>query len=442
MYWSEQHTRAKSYLASTLVLSDGFVIVTGEVGCGKTTLIKAFLRELGPDVVCAVVSQTQLTPTQFLMAILTEFGFKPFKKKKVELLDMLNMFLIDQYSAGKKIILIVDEAQNLDASVLEEIRLLSGIETANEKVLRIILAGQPELKYTLRKPELRQLLQRVRLKVHLAALEPTEVRDYVEHRLRAAGREDLSLFNEDCYPEIFKFSGGIPRLINTICDSSLLVAFADKNEIVTAGDIDSAIQELNFWDDEDDTGQHRSLSHANIGGPTGALVTGIEVKKNNQTIAEHYFECGRTVVGRTPDNDISLDSSFISRHHLQLTSTWQGCFAEDLNSTNGTYLGGKSIRKIRLNHGDILSVGEHQLIYNDLRDAVDQTAQSELPDLDELNDEADLEDVSASTHGGNASTGVHPDQNSGIRPETDIDSGSDSDAAVRSESDSDVTQKA
>jgi len=125
-----------------------------------------------------------------------------------------------------------------------------------------------------------------------------------------------------------------------------------------------------------------------------------------------------------------------------LTSTWQGCFAEDLNSTNGTYLGGKSIRKIRLNHGDILSVGEHQLIYNDLRDAVDQTAQSELPDLDELNDEADLEDVSASTHGGNASTGVHPDQNSGIRPETDIDSGSDSDAAVRSESDSDVTQKA
>ena len=133
-------------MESTIWLADGFVVITGEIGSGKTTLLQSFLSELDDDVVYAVVSQTQLTPTQFLQAVLTEFGFKPFNKRKVELLDMLNMFLIEQYSNGKKVVLIVDEAQNLTHKVLEEIRLISGIETHKEKVLRIILAGQPELR--------------------------------------------------------------------------------------------------------------------------------------------------------------------------------------------------------------------------------------------------------------------------------------------------------
>ena len=149
VYWSKQHSRAKAFMESTIWLSDGFVVITGEIGSGKTTLLQSFLSELDDNVIYAVVSQTQLSPTQFLQAMLTEFGFKPFKKKKVELLDMLNMFLIEQYSTGKKVILIVDEAQNLSTKVLEEVRLLSGIETQKEKVMRIILAGQPELKETL-----------------------------------------------------------------------------------------------------------------------------------------------------------------------------------------------------------------------------------------------------------------------------------------------------
>ena len=167
VYWSKQHARAKAYMESTIWLADGFVVITGEIGSGKTTLLQSFLAELDDNVVYAVVSQTQLTATQFLQAILTEFGFKPFNKRKVELLDMLNMFLIEQYSNGKKVLLIVDEAQNLSRKVLEEIRLLSGIETHKEKVLRIILAGQPELKETLDSPSLKQLVQRVRLRFHL-----------------------------------------------------------------------------------------------------------------------------------------------------------------------------------------------------------------------------------------------------------------------------------
>ena len=188
VYWSKQHARAKAYMESTIWLADGFVVITGEIGSGKTTLLQSFLSELEDDIVYAVVSQTQLTSTQFLQAVLTEFGFKPFNKRKVELLDMLNMYLIEQYASGKKVVLIVDEAQNLSRKVLEEIRLMSGIETHKEKVLRIILAGQPELRDTLDSPSLKQLVQRVRLRFHIGPLDEHEMREYIEHRLEVPAR--------------------------------------------------------------------------------------------------------------------------------------------------------------------------------------------------------------------------------------------------------------
>ena len=227
LYWSKQHARAKAYMESTIWLADGFVVITGEIGSGKTTLLQSFLSELDDDVVYAVVSQTQLTPTQFLQAVLTEFGFKPFNKRKVELLDMLNMFLIEQYSNGKKVVLIVDEAQNLTHKVLEEIRLISGIETHKEKVLRIILAGQPELRDTLDSPGLKQLVQRVRLRFHLGPLDRREMREYIDHRLSVAGAK-TRLFEEDAFETIHRYTGGVPRLINTLCDTALLCAFADE----------------------------------------------------------------------------------------------------------------------------------------------------------------------------------------------------------------------
>ncbi len=204
LYWSKQHARAKAYMESTIWLADGFVVITGEIGSGKTTLLKSFLSELDDDIVYAVVSQTQLTSTQFLQAVLTEFGFRPFDKCKVELLDMLNMFLIEQYSNGKKVVLVVDEAQNLTRKVLEEIRLLSGIETHKEKVLRIIIAGQPELKNTLESPNLKQLVQRVRLRFHLGPLDSRELREYIDHRLMIAGCGDAILFADDAFDVIYR----------------------------------------------------------------------------------------------------------------------------------------------------------------------------------------------------------------------------------------------
>ena len=145
LYLSKHHARAKAYMESTIWFTDGFVVITGEIGSGKTTLLETFLRELEKDVVVAQVAQTQVSPIEFLQAVLVQFGFSPFKMRKAELIATLNQFLVEQYAAGRKVLLIVDEAQNLSNRVLEEIRLLSGVETTKEKVLRIILAGQPEL---------------------------------------------------------------------------------------------------------------------------------------------------------------------------------------------------------------------------------------------------------------------------------------------------------
>jgi putative secretion ATPase (PEP-CTERM system associated) len=367
VYWSKQHARAKAYMESTIWLADGFVIITGDIGSGKTTLLHSFLGELEDDIVYAVVSQTQLTSTEFLQAVLTEFGFKPFKKRKVELLDMLNMFLIEQYSNGKKVVLIVDEAQNLTRKVLEEIRMLSGIETHKEKVLRIILAGQPELKETLDSPSLEQLIQRVRLRFHIGPLDSREMREYINHRLAVAGLEDNSLFQDDAFDIIHRYSGGVPRLINTLCDTALLCAFADEKHTIDGDDIMAAVAELDWKEHKSNTGLHDKLRQVSDRITTQTSVTQIEIRTDGDRLSVQSFPIGRVIIGRSPDNEIYIKSKFVSRHHAQIISDDDGCIVEDLNSTNGVFIGEKQVKKHRLRNGDVISLGVHELVYTDLR---------------------------------------------------------------------------
>jgi len=246
LYLSRAHARAKAYMESTIWFTDGFVVVTGEIGSGKTTLIESFLRQLDSDVVIAQINQTQVTAVEFLQSVLVQFGFSPFKMKKAELIATLNSFLIEQYAAGRKVLLIIDEAQNLTLKVLEEIRLLSGIEATKEKVLRIILAGQPELNEKLDSPELVQLAQRIRLRFHLGALSRDDVRAYVLHRLEIAGANGRQIFADDTFPEIFKYTGGVPRLVNTLCDTVMMAAFNEDRDHVTLQDVASAVGELQW----------------------------------------------------------------------------------------------------------------------------------------------------------------------------------------------------
>ena len=373
LYLSKQHARAKAYMESTIWFTDGFVVITGEIGSGKTTLIESFLKEVPADVVVAQINQTQVTAIDFLQAVLAQFGFSPFKMRKAELISTLNNFRIEQYAAGRRVLLIVDEAQNLSMRVLEEIRMLSGVETTKEKVLRIILAGQPELNDKLDAPELEQLTQRVRLRFHLQTLSDSETRAYIQHRLDVAGAGDRELFTPDTFPEIFKYCGGVPRLINTLCDTAMMAAFTADRAIVTREDVMSAVHELQ-WVDFAHRPRHHAAEAERLPPPPAAAgedgrpaLARLLVATDGRTVQEIPLRTGRVIVGRTPDNDLHIDSRFISRHHCQIITTPHSCVIEDLNSTNGIFVKSNRVRRHYLNDGDVVLIGKHELIYVDER---------------------------------------------------------------------------
>src|SRR5215471_4689800 len=386
LYLSKQHARAKAYMESTIWFTDGFVVITGEIGSGKTTLIESFLKEVPADVVVAQINQTQVSAIDFLQAVLVQFGFSPFKMRKGELISTLNNFLIEQYAAGRKVLLIVDEAQNLSMRVLEEIRMLSGVETTTEKVLRIILAGQPELNNKLDAPSLEQLTQRVRLRFHLQTLTEAETQAYVQHRLEVAGAGDRELFTPDTFAEIFRYCGGVPRLVNTLCDTAMMAAFTADRGVVTRADIASAVQELQWLEYAARPHRHAGATlaapqHSGIR-PSANALGRVLVAADGRTVQEVPLRLGRLIVGRTPDNDVQIDSRFISRHHCQIVTTLHSCVVEDLNSTNGIYVKSNRVRRHYLNDGDVVLVGKHELIYVEERAARGRSAHTDtVPEI-------------------------------------------------------------
>ena len=370
LFLSKQHARAKAYMESTIWFADGFVVITGEIGAGKTTLIESFLREIPQDVVVAQINQTQVSAVDFLQSLLAQFGFSPFKMKKSELLVTLNNFLIEQYAAGRRVLLIVDEAQNLSQRVLEEIRLLSGVETTKEKVLRIILAGQPELNAKLDAPELVQLNQRVRLRFHLAALSPQETAEYIRHRLEVAGAAEREIFAPDTFAEIHRYTGGVPRLINTLCDTAMMAAYTDDRDHVLLADIAGAIAELQWVEyaaRPQGLGSTMAARARARGDSVVPPLARLQVLDGAHTQQEVALRPGRVIVGRTPDNDLQIDSRFISRHHCQITTTNHASIIEDLNSTNGLYVRSLRVHRHYLRDGDVVLIGKHELLYIDGR---------------------------------------------------------------------------
>ncbi len=379
LYLSKAHARAKAYMESTIWFTDGFVVITGEIGSGKTTLIESFVSELSTDVVVAQISQTQVSAIEFLQAVLVQFGFTPFQMKKAELLATLNRYLAEQYDANRKVLLIVDEAQNLGARVLEEIRMLSGIDNSKEKILRIILAGQPELNAKLDAPELVQLVQRVRLRFHLTALSSDDTKAYVLHRLEVADSQGREIFQPECYAEIVRYTGGVPRLINTLCDTAMLAAGNAERDQVSAADIHAAVEELQWVEFahrpsasvgrastplRTSSAQQRERT---LDTPAGTPLARLLVMSRGRTVSERGLYPGRLIIGRASDADLRVESPVISRHHCQIVTSERLCVLEDLNSSNGVYLMNQRVRRHNLNDGDVVSLGSHQLMYIDER---------------------------------------------------------------------------
>jgi len=243
-FLSQKHKEALSHLLYGTTQRKGIIAITGEIGTGKTTLCRYFLNQLGPDVKTAFILNPYFSEIQLLEAIIKDFGIAIKDKSRLSFVAQLNKFLLRESESGNNVVLIIDEAQNLKPQQLEQVRLLSNLETDKNKLLQIVLAGQPELNRKLNMPGLRQLQQRIMVRYHITPLEKDEVAEYIRYRLNIAGAMDKIHFTDEVIKVIFEFSSGTPRLINMLCDRALLAGFIQEAYLIDLNIINRCVEEI------------------------------------------------------------------------------------------------------------------------------------------------------------------------------------------------------
>jgi general secretion pathway protein A len=247
LFLSRRHQEALAHLIYGIKERVGFMEITGEVGTGKTTVCRALLNQLDEKNKTAFIFNSNVSEAQLMQTIVEDLGIRADKKNKSKgaLFSELNRFLIEQLEQNNNVVLIIDEAQNLSLKLLEQVRMLSNLESENEKLLQIVLVGQPELRDKLNLPALRQLRQRIAVRYHIEALERQEVALYILHRLTLAGTNgNAPVFDEGALDEIHRYSGGIPRLINMVCNKALLTGFVLEKRHIDETIIKQSILEL------------------------------------------------------------------------------------------------------------------------------------------------------------------------------------------------------
>lgn len=299
---SKQHQRAKAYLDYGVVRNEGFIVVTGEIGAGKTTIVRGLLDSLeASQVVAAQLVSTQVDAEDMLRLVAAAFGVRTRGVTKAELLMALEVFFVSQVGQGKRCLLIVDEAQNLTARAIEELRMLSNFQFGNQALLQSFLVGQPEFRMILQNPKMKQLRQRIVAACHIGALDRDETEAYILHRLKMAGLKDESLFSKNAHEKIFQVSAGIPRNINTFCDRLLLLGLLENRKLFDAKDVIRIEQEI-----REENGE---LPYKNSS-ENGTALKNEELDFHANNIFEYSTEEGtnnETLEDRSPDFDESID---------------------------------------------------------------------------------------------------------------------------------------
>jgi len=364
LYMSKEHAQAKAYLEYALMNEDNLLVLTGEIGSGKSLIADSVIQNLEEDILAVKIHQTLLSAIEFLQMLLLEFGIKSFHERKVELLDQISEFLVQKHKEGRRVLLIVDEAQNLEPHVLEELRFLSDMEYNHHKLLDVFLIGQPEFRKTLELPEMEQLRQRVHLRFHLDALGEDEIKDYIMHRIKVAGEQSDVEIEDDAVSLIFLYSGGRPRLINVLCDHALTCAFVEEKNVISKEVIETSIEELNWTP----YGQAAADPVATVPGAeqnvfNHATDARIVVTKGSTLLVEHPVNKSRLTIGRHKNCDIVLKDTRVSRQHAQLVMLGDEIYIHDLNSKNGTYAGIKRVDVCQLVDGDVIRIADFELKY-------------------------------------------------------------------------------
>lgn len=243
LFLGDRHREAFHHVLFGIRERKGFIQLTGEVGAGKTTVCRAILEDLGPRYRTALILNPSLSPLELLRSVLIELGLEA-PQDRVECLQVLNQFLLDQLAAGNDVVLLIDEAQDMGFELLEQVRLLSNLETDQRKLLQIVLIGQPELRDKLNDPALRQLRQRITVRYHLRPLSRDETEVYIRHRLHVAGGNSRPTFTPWAIRAIHRYAGGVPRLINAACDKALLCGYVEGTDLLTWRHVRRALREL------------------------------------------------------------------------------------------------------------------------------------------------------------------------------------------------------
>ncbi|WP_235044863.1 XrtA/PEP-CTERM system-associated ATPase [Geobacter sulfurreducens] len=325
---SKSHKRALMYLDYGISERAGFILLTGDIGTGKTTLIRNMIQLKDERTIISRIFNTRVEPEQLLAMICHDFGIPAEGRGKVALLNELNDYLIEQFALGNRPVLIIDEAQNLSADLLEDIRLLSNLETSDTKLLQIVLVGQPELREVLALPQLLQLRQRISINCHISPLSREETEGYIFHRLDRAGNRNAVAFSSDALDIVYRYSRGIPRLVNIICDFILLSAFAEQTTEIPGEMVRDIIGDLDFenhyWGGAEVAASERAPEAARLAPgrsdeATELVATLRAVIDRLESLEGDFARMSRGVLDEMSEKVASLENAF--RFHVDETDS-------------------------------------------------------------------------------------------------------------------------